>query len=1103
MSNFKSVLVGFFALLGTFSATPSSAFFGPACIPTLYNCMCTYLVPCPVNDSSQIVDLGRQIQQAQEKLEMIKGLKNPKEMLMMSLRGEAGFQIPGMSSIGIDVNALMGSNSGLLNGISAVQDSLNQIGIDENMISAVASGTLSPNDLLSMAGGAGFDTSQLASIGLSVQNLEALANGTMSAAGQLSLASNLGLQSDFLNNIGIDQVLIQDIAAGTKSVQTLLDKAGSIGLSGSDLAAIGFDTSTLQQLQAGMSPEAVMGLLQRTGYDKSPLTALGIDAGLLGQIASGQLPPEAIQTLAANAGLNPSAIIVPGATGSISAPSTGTRPGGTDYITIPTSSVPGLDNVLTQARGGGSCYAGGSGHTTNMSPSLAAYGFDDDYSRAASAIFGGESGGNWKIAEQGGYSPARAREVFPSTFGSMSDAEIQQVSAQGDTAFFETIYGPGSSASHRLGNTEPGDGYTYRGRSWLQLTGRDNYQRYAEITGHDIVSNPDLLITDSQVSADVTAAYLADRVDRTGDPVADVRAAVSGNRTGLGYSMNINEDRARYAALGGQDPSDLTTVYGESCSATPQSGPFPVGTPPAMCLAENLSLISTDIPPNAFGSDVANIDLAISSGTLEAFPEAVTEVLYANVETAAFGFSRSVTAQNVVVKAMMNIPAFEQMLDQTTTLQEDFMVYDTIQAQLMTAKAEVTSMLTALVSSKAAGELTESQLSPVPLFPQNSRFEDVIEGTVTAPAEERLEEARKMQAVAADHSTFTRDTKAAVHNHNLIKAAIPVAEGMPAIVDIIQAHEDLKIMQFSLEDVIKSRLAQLYANPDAAWEILRPELYAEAGGYLDQNKYAESYSDAKRLSQMLTSSSASTIYGERLWHYEQDDEDGQVKVANRASETPYAYTFIDGNGAPFDEPYRITPRQSLLIGGGGEDDPYMPKGYEMVGSLQYYLELLRRTQFYAEMRRGDALTTMTSRFWNEMVTFAPECIIGPIEFSPVAVSIRPDMFDLSPDCAHLVWQGGDEEDFISGRELGGADASLWTSKITLARTQIRTGGAEKVARDLLAVIAYAEEHDLLGRLGNMNMDTTLNQVQGLLNTLGTAIADSAFSQSIKLPSPVD
>jgi len=44
----------------------------------------------------------------------------------------------------------------------------------------------------------------------------------------------------------------------------------------------------------------------------------------------------------------------------------------------------------------------------------------------------------------------------------------------------------------RMGNVQPGDGWRYRGRGLVHLTGRENYQRAQTATGIALVSNPDL-----------------------------------------------------------------------------------------------------------------------------------------------------------------------------------------------------------------------------------------------------------------------------------------------------------------------------------------------------------------------------------------------------------------------------------------------------------------------------------------------------------------------------------------------------------------------------------------------------------------------------------
>jgi len=88
-----------------------------------------------------------------------------------------------------------------------------------------------------------------------------------------------------------------------------------------------------------------------------------------------------------------------------------------------------------------------------------------------------------------------------------------------------------------LGNTGPPDGANFRGRGFVQLTGRANYTHYASEISVDLVKNPDLA-NDPQIAAKLLARFLGDREDRIREALAisdlaTARRLVNGGSNGL------------------------------------------------------------------------------------------------------------------------------------------------------------------------------------------------------------------------------------------------------------------------------------------------------------------------------------------------------------------------------------------------------------------------------------------------------------------------------------------------------------------------------------------------------------------------------------------
>lgn len=118
-----------------------------------------------------------------------------------------------------------------------------------------------------------------------------------------------------------------------------------------------------------------------------------------------------------------------------------------------------------------------------------------------------ESGGKAK-PENLNYRPEKIVEKFGKRpyFAGMTDEQklsaAQELKKQGKEAIANAIYG------RILGNDREGDGFRYRGRGFIQLTGRANYRDIGKAIGVDLENNPDLLLTDENIAQRAALAFL-------------------------------------------------------------------------------------------------------------------------------------------------------------------------------------------------------------------------------------------------------------------------------------------------------------------------------------------------------------------------------------------------------------------------------------------------------------------------------------------------------------------------------------------------------------------------------------------------------------------
>lgn len=96
--------------------------------------------------------------------------------------------------------------------------------------------------------------------------------------------------------------------------------------------------------------------------------------------------------------------------------------------------------------------------------------------------------GNFKFTvENLNYSKESLLKVFPKYFNAQNaDAYARNPEKIGNRVYASRM-GNGDEAS--------GDGYKFRGRGYLQLTGKDNYKAFSDFIKEDCVANPDLVAT--------------------------------------------------------------------------------------------------------------------------------------------------------------------------------------------------------------------------------------------------------------------------------------------------------------------------------------------------------------------------------------------------------------------------------------------------------------------------------------------------------------------------------------------------------------------------------------------------------------------------------
>lgn len=146
------------------------------------------------------------------------------------------------------------------------------------------------------------------------------------------------------------------------------------------------------------------------------------------------------------------------------------------------------------------------------------------------AQVGHESGGLTRLEEGFRYTKGTWQIPVKSAMRegkeALEDARLEALQGKPEK-LAELMYGG------RMGNDEPGDGYKFHGRGYMQLTGKDNYRAAGQALGLDLLKHPELA-AEPENAAKIATWYWESRVPQSArEDVTKATHAINGGENGL------------------------------------------------------------------------------------------------------------------------------------------------------------------------------------------------------------------------------------------------------------------------------------------------------------------------------------------------------------------------------------------------------------------------------------------------------------------------------------------------------------------------------------------------------------------------------------------